>query len=72
MKLREAMEAYRQRTGVRLTYTSLGRATGISPATLQSLAARRGYNTRLSTIAKLCVALDCSPADLLELLEEPR
>lgn len=66
------MESYRRRTGVRLTYASLSRATGISQATLQSLAARRSYNTRLSTIAKLCTALDCTPADLLELHVEPR
>ncbi|WP_392354037.1 helix-turn-helix transcriptional regulator [Brevundimonas sp. LF-1] len=72
MKLREAMESYRRRTGVRLTYASLSRQTGISQATLQSLAARRSYNTRLSTIARLCTALECSPADLLELHETQR
>lgn len=67
VKLREAMESHRRRTGIRLTYASLARETGISSSTLQSLAARRGYNTRLSTIARLCVALDCAPGDLLEL-----
>lgn len=72
VKLREAMESYRRRKGVRLTYALLSRETGISQATLQSLAARRSYNTRLSTVAKLCTALDCTPADLLELEEAPR
>jgi DNA-binding Xre family transcriptional regulator len=67
VKLREAMEAYRRRTGVRLTYASLSRLTGVSQATLQSLGARPGYNTRLSTVARLCRALECSPNDLLEL-----
>lgn len=58
---------YRRRTGVRLTYDSLARKTGLSIATLQSLAARPNYNTRLSTIEKICRALECAPGDLLEL-----
>jgi DNA-binding Xre family transcriptional regulator len=70
VRLREAMEAYRQRTGVRLTYESISEHTGISVATLQSLAARPGYNTRLSTIEKLCHEFDCAPGDLLELGED--
>ena len=56
VRIREAMEAYRQRTGVRLTYEIIAERTGISVATLQSLAARPGYNTRLSTIERLCRA----------------
>jgi len=67
VKLRDAMEAYRQRTGIKLTYELLAEQTGIALTTLQSLAARPGYNTRLSTIEKLCVALQCSPGDLLEM-----
>ncbi|WP_223840791.1 helix-turn-helix domain-containing protein [Pseudomonas extremaustralis] len=59
------MDSYRQRTGVRLTYETIAERTGISVATLQSLAARPGYNTRLSTIEKLCRILECSPGDLL-------
>jgi DNA-binding Xre family transcriptional regulator len=69
VKLREAMVAYRRRTGVRLTYASLSRLTGVSKATLQSLGTRRGYNTRLSTVARLCQVLECAPGDLLELTE---
>lgn len=34
IKLREAMERYRQRTGTRLTYESLSEQTGISVDTL--------------------------------------
>jgi DNA-binding Xre family transcriptional regulator len=67
VKLRRAMAAYRRRTGVKLTYDTLAARTGLSIATLQSLAARPHYNTRLSTIEKICVALDCAPGDLLEL-----
>lgn len=67
VKIREAMETYRKRTGVRLTYDVIAEQTGISVATLQSLAARPGYNTRLSTIERLCRLLECGPGDLLEL-----
>lgn len=70
VKLREAMEAFRQRTGERLTYDIIADRTGIAVTTLQSLAARRGYNTRLSTIEKLCRALECAPGDLLALRDD--
>lgn len=72
VKLREAMEEYRHRTGDRMTYERLARLTGLACATLQSLASRPDYNTRLSTIAKLCLALDCQPGTLLELDHETR
>jgi DNA-binding Xre family transcriptional regulator len=72
IKLREAMEAYRKRTGTRVTYPLLSKWTSISVDTLQSLAVRPGYNTRLSTIEKLCRALKCSPGDLLELSTETK
>jgi DNA-binding Xre family transcriptional regulator len=69
IRLREAMDAHRRRTGVRFTYKTLAEASGLSVSTVQSLAARRTYNTRLSTIERLCVALSCQPGELLELTE---
>jgi DNA-binding Xre family transcriptional regulator len=69
IKLREAMEAYRNRTGVRLTYEVIAEQTGISVPTLQSLAARPGYNTRLSTVERLCRVFECEVSDLLVLRE---
>jgi DNA-binding Xre family transcriptional regulator len=69
IRLREAMEAHRKRTGVRFTYQTLAEASGLSISTLQSLAARPSYNTRLSTIERLCIALGCQPGDLLEVKE---
>jgi DNA-binding Xre family transcriptional regulator len=69
VKLREAMEEYRRRTGERMTYELLAKRTGLSRATLESLASRDTYNTRLSTIAKVCRALGCTPGDILELTE---
>jgi len=71
VKLREAMENFRRQTGVRLTYDSLAEQTGISVDTLQSLATRTSYNTRLTTVEKLCRVLDCLPGDILELTIEP-
>jgi DNA-binding Xre family transcriptional regulator len=67
VKLKEAMEAYRHRTGLPLTLSALAKQTGMSEATLKSLSARDSYNTRLSTIARLCAALGCKLDDLLEL-----
>lgn len=67
IRLREAMDAYRERTGTRLTYKTLAAASGVAVSTLQSLAARPTYNTRLSTVERLCIALGCQPGDLLEL-----
>lgn len=64
------MEAYRLRTGTRLTYGAIAEQTKISVETLQSLASRSGYNTRLSTIEKLCRVLECTPGDLLVLGDE--
>ena len=73
VKLREVMDEYRHRTGERMTYERLSQETGLSRATLESLASRDTYNTRLSTIDKLCRVLGCQPGDLLELnpYEEP-
>ena len=67
VKLKEVMAEYRRRTGVRMTYKMLSQETGISRATLESLSSRGDYNTRLSTIDKLCRVLGCLPSELLEL-----
>ncbi len=65
------MEDCRRRTGERMTYDLLAQRTGLSRATLESLASRDTYNTRLSTIEKVCRALGCEPGDLLELIDDP-
>ena len=64
------MDDHRRRTGERMTYELLAIRTGLSRATLESLASRESYNTRLSTIEKLCQALSCTPGDILELIQE--
>lgn len=67
IKLRTAMQAHHRRTGERMTYERLSELTGLSRATLASLASREGYDTRISTIGKLCEALGCALGELLEL-----
>ena len=66
VKLREAMEQYRRRTGERITYRMLADRTGLARSTLESIATRRGYNASLVTIDKICRVLGCSPGELLE------
>jgi len=72
VKLREAMQVYRARTGERMTYARLARVTGVARATLETIGSRPGYNTTLGTIEKICRALGCGLEDLLELREGGR
>ncbi|HEY4343244.1 MAG TPA: helix-turn-helix domain-containing protein [Parvibaculum sp.] len=71
IKLREAIERHQVKTGIRLTYEDIAERTGLSLATLQSLASRANYNATLKTVEKLCQALDCEPGDLLEIRKSP-
>lgn len=64
VRLREAMERFRRRTGHRMTYKQLAERTGVSASTLQSIAARSDYNTTLDTVSRIATALDC-PLDIL-------
>jgi putative transcriptional regulator len=52
--------------GERITYEWLARKTGLSRATLEAIGSRKSYNPRISTIERLCAALDCTPAELIE------
>ena len=65
VKLRQAMELYRRRTGERMTYQLLSERTGLSRPTIESIATRRTYNASLSTIDKICTALGCTLSELL-------
>lgn len=66
IKLKSAIEAYKIRTGDKITYTQLSEATGLSVTTLQSLGSRSSYNTTLKTIDLICSTLKCEISDLLE------
>ena len=67
IRLRAVMDRYEAQTGERLTYERLAERTGLSPATIQSMATRQGYNASLATIERICIALHCTPGDLLHL-----
>lgn len=68
--LRRAIDAYEARTGERLTHEDIAARTGLSRATLDSLASRRDYNAGLRTIERICHALRCTPGELLELIPD--
>jgi len=65
VKLREAMAAYGQKHGKKLTYQQLADMSGIAKATLEAIGSRPNYNTTLAVIDTLCKHLDCSIDDLL-------
>ena len=66
VRLREAIDRHQRTTGVRVTYSSLARATGLSRSTIEAIGSRPGYQPSLSVIDQLCDALRCELADLLE------
>ncbi len=70
IRLREAMEAYKRRSGQRVTYEILAEMTGIAKGTLHHIGSRDDYNATLATLEKICWALDVTPADLLELIDD--
>ena len=71
IKLREAMEAHRRRTGERMTYKLLAERTGIAHGTLQIMGSQPGYNATVATLEKICRALDVTFGDLLEVIDDP-
>ena len=71
IKLREAMQAYKRRTGERMTYAILAERTGMALGTLQNMGSRPNYNATLATLASICTALAVTPGELLELIDDP-
>lgn len=67
VKLREMMEHRQRGSAERITYDWLAKKTALSRATLEAIGSRPSYNPRLSTIERLCEALQCTPSQLLEL-----
>lgn len=67
IKLREAIEIHLTRTGQRLTYAQIAKLSGLSRATVESIATRPDYNATLDAIERLCRALGCTPGELLEI-----
>ncbi len=65
------MEAYRRRTGQRVTYPIVAKMTGLTENTIEAIGSRMGYITTTDTIEKLCRALGVTPGELLEMVDDP-
>lgn len=66
IRLKHTIELHERKFGRRLSHDDLARATGLSRATIDSIASRADYNPTLRTVELLCEALRCTPAELLE------
>lgn len=71
IKLREAMQAYKRRTGERMTYAILAERTGISHGTLRIIGSGQRYNATIELIEKLCRSLGVPLHDMLEMIDDP-
>lgn len=54
----------------RLKMAELSRRTGIAYSTINNFANERVERVDLKTLARICSALDCQPADLLECMPD--
>jgi len=63
--LRKALEDVEAKTGIRISYESLAKRTGLSVDTLKSIATRGAYNVSLRNIASISDALKCNPIEYL-------
>lgn len=71
IKLKEAILAYERRWDRSLSYGELSQMTGIPANTLRSIASRRGYHTTIARLENICRALEVTPGDLLEIIDDP-
>lgn len=51
----------------RMSLNELARLTGMSTVNLSILKNQKAKGVRFQTLAKVCMALDCTPGDLLEI-----
>jgi putative transcriptional regulator len=72
IRLKEAIDKLKSETGERMTYEQLALDTGLSRATIESIASRSSYNASLKVIDTLCATLRTSPAELLEYIPSKR
>ncbi|MGH1470863.1 MAG: helix-turn-helix domain-containing protein [Cellvibrionaceae bacterium] len=70
IRLKEAIDQLKQETGERVTYEQLAKETGLSKATIESIASRSQYNASLKVIDILCQTLRTTPQDLLEYISD--
>lgn len=55
----------------KMSLTELAERVGITTANMSILKTGKARAVRISTLVKLCQALDCQPGDLLEYAEDP-
>lgn len=66
IRLKEAIDKLKAETGERVTYEQLAHDTGLSRATIESIASRASYNASLKVIDTLCSRLRTTPEKLLD------
>ncbi len=64
------MVAYKRRTGEKITYEILAERTGLSSQTFAQIATARNHGASLATIEKICLALETTPGELLQLIPD--
>lgn len=73
IKLREAIQAYKRRTGKKMTYKILADRTGLNQGTFLAIGSRPNYKPGLDTLEKICGVLDVPLCDLVEIIpDKPR
>ena len=50
----------------KMSLTQLAETVGITPANMSILKTGKAKAVKVSTLARLCMALDCQPGDLME------
>jgi putative transcriptional regulator len=70
MPIRLNLEAMMEKRGVSLT--DLSGRVGITLANLSILKTNKARAVRFSTLAALCMELNCQPGDLLEFVDEEK
>ncbi len=54
----------------KVTYADISKNTGISKVTLSKIAKRRGYDTAVSNIEKLCLYFNCDINELITIVPD--
>lgn len=69
IKLKQLLDDKAYREGRRITLNEVSAQTGIARATINRIANKADYNTTTDNIDVLCRYLDCTPCDLIELVD---
>ena len=53
-----------------ITYREISGQTGISKVTLSKIAQRKGYDTAVSIVERLCLLFKCTPNELITIVPD--